>query len=119
MYLVRVPASSPNFRAAAFSLVVSTCGCFIKPAIERAVGDIGRFEALRTVIAAGAVLTAPHHGWMKGAFNEHAVCCSGSGGTDICGTCVYLSFPKSLCVTWTSSRGSHPFASCLRGRDAG
>ncbi|KAN0138374.1 acetoacetate-CoA ligase [Lactarius tabidus] len=50
--------------------------------------DIGKFEALRTVISAGAVLTAPHHGWMQGAFNEHAVCCSGSGGTDICGTFV-------------------------------
>jgi acyl-coenzyme A synthetase/AMP-(fatty) acid ligase len=71
----------------------------MKPAIKRSIGDIGKFEALRTVISAGAVLTAPHHGWMQGAFNEHAVCCSGSGGTDICGTCAYSPFSDTLCIT--------------------
>ena len=45
------------------------------------------------VFCVGSVLTAPQHGWMQGAFNDHAVSCSGSGGTDICGSCMYSSFP--------------------------
>ncbi|KAN0138379.1 acetoacetate-CoA ligase [Lactarius tabidus] len=47
--------------------------------------DIGKFEALRTITCTGYVLTAPRHEWLQGAFNDHAVCGAGSGGTDVCG----------------------------------
>ncbi|KAN0138377.1 acetoacetate-CoA ligase [Lactarius tabidus] len=47
--------------------------------------DIGKFEALRKVTCSANVLTAPRHEWLQGAFNDHAVCGAGSGGTDICG----------------------------------
>jgi hypothetical protein len=93
MCLLRLPNSSQNFRSATFSLV-SPIRCFLYLAIERAVGDIGKFEGLRTVMCSGSVLTAARHEWMKGAFNDHAVCGTGSGGTEICGNCAYSSSPS-------------------------
>ncbi|KAH9055528.1 acetoacetate-CoA ligase [Lactarius vividus] len=50
--------------------------------------DIGNFEALRRITTTGAVLSIPQYGWMKTAFNDRAVICAGSGGTDICGAFV-------------------------------
>lgn len=50
--------------------------------------DIGKFEAIRRITSTGSVLSIPQYEWMQGAFNDRAVVCSGSGGTDICGAFV-------------------------------
>jgi len=63
----------------------------VEPYIH-AVGDVGKFEALRRVASTGAVLTAPQFEWVQRAFNGRVIISSGSGGTDIFGACVCSHF---------------------------
>ena len=63
------------------------CLCSHTLATEYAVGDIGKFEALRRIKATGSVLSAPQYGWMQGAFSDRTVISAGCGGTDIFSAC--------------------------------
>ena len=55
-------------------------------------GDVGAFEALRTITSTGAVLTVPQFEWVHRAFNDRVMISSGSGGTDICCCCMCFLF---------------------------
>lgn len=53
---------------------------------------LGSFDTLRTIFSAGAVLTAPMFEWVQQAFGSRIHIASGTGGTDICGGCEFITY---------------------------
>ncbi|KAF8348395.1 acetoacetyl-CoA synthetase [Amanita rubescens] len=58
--------------------------------------DVARFNSLRFIVSAGAVLTPALHKWAQSAFGPRTCVYTATGGTDICST--FISFSPTLPV---------------------